>query len=67
MERGCYNCHVHDGSHDLADDDLDSEHPYVDLLVSVDHCLVAHIVLARCFCCSLALEDIGERPRYSET
>ena len=67
MERGYYNCHVHDGSHDLVDDDLDSDYPYVGLLVSVDHCLVAHIVYAHCFRCSLVLEDTGAHPRCSET
>ena len=44
MEHGCCNCHVHDGSRDLADDDLDSDYPYVGLLVSADHSPVAHIV-----------------------
>ena len=44
MERGCCNCHAHDGSRDLADNDLDSDYPYVGLFVAVDHFPVAHIV-----------------------
>ena len=65
MEHGCCNCHVHDGSHYLADDDLNSDYPYVGLLVSADHSPVAHIVSTRFFRC-FALEDTGERLRCSE-
>ena len=43
MGHGCCNCHVHDGSHDLADENLDSDYPYFGLLVSFDHLPVAHI------------------------
>lgn len=67
MERrnGC-DCHVHDGSRDLVENDSGSYCPYVDLLVLPGCFPESHMLWTRRFLCSLVPEGTGAHPRCSE-